>query len=111
MNLHFHFHGDVEITFPPTGDIPSPLFDSLKELLTMNQTELKTALESHGTALEAIVTTLAKVQDEIVVALSAQGAVSPEVEAAVNKIGTVTDAIKTALQALDDLNPDAPPAA
>lgn len=84
--IHIHLH------FPPTGDVPSPLFKQLKELMSMNQAELKNALTAIGD-------TLGKATDEIVLALNNLGQTSPEVDAAVERL-------RAAAKALDDLNPD-----
>ncbi len=115
--LHLHFH------FPPTGSDLLPSIQQLKELLTMNQAELKTALEgvaaqltSVGDQLTAGEAQLQKATNEIIVAISNSGGTTAEVDAAVlalqnagNALAGKGAAIGTAAQALDDLNADTPP--
>lgn len=122
--LHIHFHGNVEIHFPTNGDIPSPLFDSLKELLTMNFDEVKTALDDANTKLEASTADKAAILEhfdkginEVIVAISQSGGVPQAVVDAVTRLqGNVTAiaagdaALQGKAKALDDLTPDAPPA-
>lgn len=103
-DLHLHFH------FSPTGDIPLPLFNDLKETLTMNNAELKTTLENLAAIVTAGLATLRKATDEIVVALSNQGNTSPEVDAALAALQAAVSGLAPVAQALDDLNPDAPAA-
>ncbi len=116
--LHLHFH------FPPTGDIPLPLFNRLKDFLTMNNAELKTFAEglaaqltTVGEQLTAGEVQLNKALNEITVAISNIGQTSPEVDAALAAVKAAADAltgkgaaIGTVAQSLDDLNIDAPPA-
>ncbi len=40
IHIHLHFH--------PGADVPAPYFNQLKELITMNQTELRDALTAVG---------------------------------------------------------------
>lgn len=63
--------------------------------LEMTQAELKTALDALGDQL-------VKATNEIVAAIAASGSTTPAVDAAVIRLQAVA-------QALDDLNPDAPP--
>ncbi|MBE7420674.1 MAG: hypothetical protein HS128_23505 [Ideonella sp.] len=76
----------------------------------MNQTELKTALDSIAAALGAVASQLDKATNEVIVAISNAGNTTPEVDAAVANLQQVASALKTATQTLDDLNPDAPAA-
>ena len=99
--IHIHLH------FPPS-DVSSQL-TQLKELITMNQTELRDALAAIGAALAAVGTQLQKATDEIILAIQNAGATTPEVDAAVANLVAVASALTTASQALDDLNPDAVP--
>lgn len=122
MTLNVHLHGDVHLYFPPTGDIPSPLFNQLKDLITMNMTELKNALDGVSTQLTATGDQLTagevqlnKALDEIVLAIANSGTTTAEVDAAVAALQAAGAALSgrgaaigTVAQALDDLNVDAP---
>lgn len=121
--IQIHVHGEVHVHFPPTGDIPSPLFNQLKDLITMNNTELKTAIDGVATTLGTVGEQLTageaqlnKALDELVVALSNVGNTSAEVDASMVALKAAADAlagkgaaIGTVAQSLDDLNPDAAP--
>lgn len=115
--VHFHFH------FDSPGVLP--LLKDLKGLITMNQTELTTVLTTVAAALTPAVAALGnisaqleKATGEIVVALSAQGQTSPEVDAAVVALQGIASAFSAAVvplaaaaQGLDDLHVDAEPTA
>jgi ABC-type transporter Mla subunit MlaD len=88
----------------PLADVLVPY---LKRIL-MNQAELKTALDSIGTALGSVATQLEKATNEIIIAIQNAGSTTPEVDAAVANLQAVATALTTASQSLDDLNPDAP---
>lgn len=90
----------------PLADVLLPY---LKRII-MNQTELKTALDSIAAALGAVASQLDKATNEVIVAISNAGNTTPEVDAAVANLQQVASALKTATQTLDDLNPDAPAA-
>ena len=74
------------------------------------QAELATALEGLATGLTGATDQLAKAQAEIIAALASSGNTSPAVDAAVAKLTAGINALKAMSQALDDMNPDAPPA-
>lgn len=92
----------------PNRDTPSQLAQ-LKELIEMNQAELRDALQAVVTALNGVGTQLEKATNEIIIAIQNTGATSPEVDVAVASLQAVATALTTAAQALDDLNPDAVP--
>lgn len=91
----------------PLADILLPY---LKRII-MNQQELKTALEGIGAALSEVSAQLDKGINEVVIAISNAGNTTPEVDAAVTSLQQVAVALKSATQTLDDVNPDAAPAA
>ena len=72
------------------------------------QTELLAALQTVTTNLQGVGDQLTKATNEIIVAISATGAISPAIDAAVANLTAVATALKAASQTLDDLNPDAP---
>jgi ABC-type transporter Mla subunit MlaD len=100
--IHLHFH------FPPAAPDVEHLFDHLEDIIMATQAELLASLQTVTTALQGVGAQLTKATDEIIVALSNAGAVSPEIDAAVAGLTAVADALKAASQTLDDLNPDAP---
>lgn len=100
LNLHFHLPNGG-------GDLLPLIVNQLRKLL-MNQQELATALEGVSTKLGEVGTQLEKATNEITVAVSNAGMTSPAVDSAVAKLQAVADSLKTASQALDDINPDAP---
>lgn len=87
-----------------------------KTMATMQ--ELATALEATNTALTNIGTEVDKVRTEtttlntavnnLTAIISAGGATSPEVDAALAKVQASTDALTAKVKAVDDLVPDAP---
>jgi len=100
----------ILLPISPTVDA-QPLADILLPYLKriiMNQAELKTALETIGTALSGVAAQLDKATNEIVIAISNQGNTTPEVDAALAGLQAVATALSAASQTLDDLNPDAP---
>jgi len=76
--------------------------------ISMNQTELATALTSVSDQLTSVGDQLTKATNEIVAAIQAGPGTTPEVDAAVAKLQAVATSLQTASQALDDLNPDTP---
>lgn len=110
--IELHIHGDVHVHLPPSGDIPLPLFNQLKELITMNNDEITAALDAANAKLQSIGAQLDKGINEVIVAISQAGSAVPQtVVDAVNRLKSTVDAIGTKAQTLDDLNPDAPPPA
>lgn len=87
----------------------APVIRILKGM-EMNQAELAQTLDTVATELGAVSDQLQKGIDEVVAAVGNTGSTSPEVDAALSRLQGVADALKTKTQALDDLNPDAPPA-
>ncbi len=74
----------------------------------MDQATLATALGTISDALTGVGDQLTKATAEIVAEIANAGGTTPAVDAAVAKLQGVADALKTASQALDDLNSDAP---
>jgi uncharacterized protein involved in exopolysaccharide biosynthesis len=117
-DVHFHFH------FPPPGSEVLSQLQQLKELITMNNTELKTAIDGVATTLGQVgdqltagEAQLTKAFDELVVALSNAGNTTPAVDASLAALKAAADAlagkgaaIGTVAKSLDDLTPDVPPA-
>lgn len=103
IHIHLHFH-------PGAGDVPVPLFNELKRILTVNQAELATALGGLQTALGDVATQLDKGINEVILALQNAGNTSAEVDAKVAALQGIATALKTATQTLDDMNVDTPTA-
>lgn len=78
--------------------------------IEMNQAELAQALADVSSELGGVSDQLQKGIDEVVAAVGNTGNTSPEVDAALSKLQDLASALKTKTQALDDLNPDTPPA-
>lgn len=88
----------------PLADILIPY---LERIIAMNQAEFA-VVQALGTSLNAALVQFDKATNEIIVAISNAGATTPEQQAALDNLQSVATALKTAAQALDDLNPDAP---
>jgi ABC-type transporter Mla subunit MlaD len=86
-----------------------PVTNLLKESI-MEQAQLATALGSIADSLGDVGTELGKATTEIVTAIGNAGSTTPEVDAAVTRLQNVAASLATAAKALDDLNPDTPPA-
>jgi hypothetical protein len=116
IHIHLHFH-------PGGGDVPTPLFNQLKDILTMNFDEVTAALNDANTKLTAANDKLdaTKAQfdkgiNEVILAIQNSGSVPQTVVDAVNSLKTSVDrtaasgdALAGDSQQLDDLNPDTPP--
>lgn len=102
VHIHLHFH-------PAPGDVPVPLFNELKRILSMNQAELATALGALQTALTDVGAQLDKGINEVILALQNAGNTSAEVDEKVAALQGIATALKTATQTLDDMNTDTPP--
>lgn len=115
-DLHVHFHGNVAagatlvIQVPPTGGIAAAL-NQLKEQMTMNDQEALDAINAANAKIDALSTQTEKSFNEIVIAISNAGNVSPEVAAALTAQAEKLNALGMKVQTLDDLNTDAAPSA
>lgn len=70
--------------------------------------ELSGKLDPIIASLEAVGAQLEKAKVEIIVALGGEAEIPAEALAKLEQLGTIAETLKTASQALDDLNPDAP---
>lgn len=103
-DIHVHVHVNLG------AEVLAPITQQLKEIV-MDMTQLQTTLATVASDLGAVSTQLDKATNEIVLAISNAGNTTPAVDAAVAQLQAVAAALRTASQGLDDLNPDAPPAA
>ena len=77
----------------------------------MDQAALAVVLTEVSADLTATGTTLDKVADEVTLAMSNAGVVSPEVEALVATLKTQAGGLKAKATNLDGMNPDVTPSA
>jgi uncharacterized protein involved in exopolysaccharide biosynthesis len=82
---------------------------SLLRSIRMDNAALSTALDGVSTQLGAVGDQLTKAMGEIQAEIVNGFQTTPAVDAALAKLQTLAATLATASQALDDLNPDAPP--
>lgn len=85
--------------------------ETLKGIIMTTKEELTAQLEAQATKIEALTTQTAKVGTEVQALKDAiansGGTVDPAIVAAADRVGAAIGGLSTALQGVDEMNPDA----